>query len=144
VPATDLLDLNVWLALAIEDHAHHQRARHYWYNESNDRIAFCRATSLGFLRLSTNSTVMGGRPLTPQQAWQAYLDFCRLPEVFLSSEPRGCEDLLGRWINDGILTPRLWMDAYLAAYAMTGSQRLVTFDDDFTRFDGLDLLHLNR
>jgi hypothetical protein len=29
-PQADLLDLNVWLALASETHTHHSQAHHYW------------------------------------------------------------------------------------------------------------------
>ncbi|MEO7416556.1 MAG: VapC toxin family PIN domain ribonuclease, partial [Thermoanaerobaculia bacterium] len=64
----DLPDINVWLAFSVVDHPHHQRARRYWYEESGDQLAFCRLTSLGFLRLATNATVMGGQPLTVPQA----------------------------------------------------------------------------
>jgi hypothetical protein len=41
-------------------------------------------------------------------------------------------------------SPKLWMDAYLAAFAMNGGLRLVTIDRDFKRFEahGLDLLLL--
>jgi len=43
---TDLPDVNVWLALADENHLHHPRARVYWQRESASSIAFCRATIL--------------------------------------------------------------------------------------------------
>jgi predicted nucleic acid-binding protein len=36
-------------------------------------------------------------------------------------------------------SPKLWMDAYLAAFAISGGYRLVTFDNAFTQFQGLDL-----
>jgi predicted nucleic acid-binding protein len=41
-------------------------------------------------------------------------------------------------------SPKLWMDAYLAAFAITGGLRLVTFDKDFRKFEnqGLDWLLL--
>lgn len=138
----DLPDVNVWLAFSVADHEHHQRARHYWYEEAGDRLAFCRVTALGFLRLATNATVMGGQPLTIPQAWQAYGAFRRLPEVLLTDEPEGCEGWLERWAMENRLKPRQWTDAYLAAFARAGGLRLVSFDGDFTRFDGLDLLRL--
>lgn len=138
----DLPDINVWLALAVADHAHHQRARSYWYEEAGDRLAFCRVTSLGLMRLATNATVMGGKPLTVPQAWQAYGAFRRLPEVLLAGEPEGCEAWLERWALGERPTPRHWTDAYLASFARAGGLRLVTFDGDFTRFDGLNLLRL--
>lgn len=140
--AIDLPDINVWLAFSVADHAHHQRARHYWYEESGDQFAFCRMTSLGFLRLATNAAAMGGQPLTVPEAWQAYRGFRRLPEVLLVAEPEGCETWLESWAMGNSPKPRHWTDAYLAAFAMAGGLRLVSFDGDFTRFDGLDLLHL--
>jgi uncharacterized protein len=138
----DLPDVNVWLAASVADHAHHERARRYWYEEAADQLAFCRVTALGLLRLSTNATVMNGQPLTVAQAWEAYGAFRRLPEVLLLDEPEECEAWLERWVLGNRLTPRKWTDAYLAAFAKAGGMRLVSFDGDFIRFDGLDLLRL--
>jgi len=138
----DLPDINVWLAFSVADHAHHQRARRYWYEESADQLAFCRVTSLGFLRLATNASAMRGNPLTVPQAWQAYGEFRRLPEVLLAVEPDDCETWLEHWALGNDPAPRLWTDAYLAAFARAGGLRLVSFDGDFRRFDGLDLLRL--
>lgn len=138
----DLPDINVWLAFSVADHAHHQRARRYWYEEAGDQLAFCRVTALGFLRLSTNDTVMGGQPLTVPQAWQAYGAFRRLPEVLLVDEPEGCESWLEQWAMGKRPAPRHWTDAYLAAFARAGGLRFVSFDGGFTHFDGLDLLQL--
>jgi toxin-antitoxin system PIN domain toxin len=138
----DLPDVNVWLALSVADHAHHQRARRYWYKDANGRLAFCRVTALGFLRLATNAAVMGGQPLTVPQAWEAYAAFRQLPEVSLAGEPEDCEGWLERWVTGERFTARHWTDAYLAAFARAGGLRLVSFDGDFTRFDGLDHLRL--
>ena len=138
----DLPDINVWLAFSVADHEHHQRARQYWYEEAGDQLAFCRVTALCFMRLSTNSTVMGGKPLTVPQAWQAYSAFRRLPEVLLVDEPEGCETWLEQWAMGNRPPPRQWTDAYLAAFARAARLRFVSFDGGFSQFDGLDLLHL--
>jgi uncharacterized protein len=138
----DLVDVNVWLALSVPDHVHHDRARRYWYEESAAELAFCRVTSLAFLRLSTQPAVMGGNPLTVSQAWKAYQALRQLPEVILAREPDGCEARLGTWVNEGAASPRLWTDAYLAAFAVAGGFRFATLDRDFRRFPDLDLLHL--
>ena len=138
----DLPDVNVWLALSVPDHPHHQRARAFWYEESGRELAFCRVTALGLVRLSTHPTVMGGQPLTVAQAWQAYSAYRQLPEVTLAAEPEGCEQQLEAWATAGDFPPRLWTDAYLAAFAKAGGFRLVTLDRDFTRFRGLELLRL--
>ena len=138
----DLPDINVWLAFSAADHPHHGRARRYWYEESADRLAFCRVTALGFLRLATNAVVMSGQPLTVPQAWQAYAAFRRLPEVVLAAEPEDCEASLEPWALRNGFTHRQWTDAYLAAFAKSGEFRFVSFDRDFSRFEGLEFLHL--
>ena len=140
--AIDLPDVNVWLAFSVADHEHHQRARRYWYEESADQLAFCRVTALGFLRLSTNASAMGGQPLTVPQAWQAYQAFRRLPEVLLADESEGCEAWLEHWALGNRPSPRQWTDAYLAAFAKAGGLRIVSFDGDFNRFEDLDFLRL--
>ncbi len=134
----DLPDINVWIALSMADHPHHERARHYWYEESADSLHFCRVTALGYLRLLTNSTVMGGNPFTVPQAWQAYGAFLRLPEVTLKSESESCEVELGAWATQNEPSPRRWTDAYLAAFARTSGLRLVSFDRDCTLFQHID------
>lgn len=138
----DLPDVNVWLAFSVADHEHHQRARQYWYEEAGEQLAFCRVTALGFLRLSSNASAMGGQPLTVPQAWQAYLAFRRLPEVLMADEPEDCDAWLERWAQGSRPTPRQWTDAYLAAFARSSGFRIVSFDKDFTVFDDLDLFHL--
>lgn len=140
----DFPDINVWLALGAADHPHHERARLYWYEESGERIAFCRVTALGFVRLATHPAVMGGRQPTVAEAWQAYLAFRRLPDVVLTDEPEGCEAVLEGRVVAGRVPPRLWTDGYLAAFARAGGLRLVSFDRDFARFDGLHLLRLEK
>jgi predicted nucleic acid-binding protein len=36
-------------------------------------------------------------------------------------------------------SPKLWMDAYLAAFALAGGYQLVTLDKAFKQFKGLNL-----
>ena len=55
---TYLLDVNVWIALAAERHTHHRVARRWFSNLLDEKLAFCRITQLGFLRLLTNRHVM--------------------------------------------------------------------------------------
>jgi toxin-antitoxin system PIN domain toxin len=140
----DLLDVNVWLALSVPEHPHHPLARDYWQGHAAERLAFCRVTMLGFLRLLTHPTVMGDQPLGATEAWLAYETWRGTGDVVLVAEPDACELLLAEWSRAGRLSPRLWTDAYLAAFALGAGYRLVSFDGDFTRFDGLELLLLGR
>lgn len=140
----DLLDLNVWLALTVESHPHHDIARRYWRQEgaATHAIHFCRVTMLGFLRLLTQPKLMGPAACTPAQAAERYLALLALPEVEMTAEPAGCEDALLEYVRQSWFLPRLWTDAYLAAFARSGGYRLVTFDADFGRFRELQRLHL--
>jgi len=138
----DLLDANVWLALAVEAHVHHFRARAYWENEAAPTCAFCRITQLAFLRHLTNKTIMGEHVLVPSAAWKRRGEFLALPEVQCLSEPAGLDEQLERFCGLGRTSPNLWTDAYLAAFAKCAGLRLATFDQAFSRFEGLELLTL--
>jgi predicted nucleic acid-binding protein len=89
-----------------------------------------------------NPVVMAGNPYTLEDAWQAYMIFLASPEVFFAGEPAACDPVLGALVPDMSLSPNAWTDAFLAAFAIAGAMRFVTFDSDFNRFPGLDLLHL--
>ncbi len=39
-------------------------------------------------------------------------------------------------------SPKVWMDAYLAAFAVAGNYQFVTNDKAFRQFEGLDLVML--
>jgi uncharacterized protein len=142
-----LCDSNVWLALALSRHIHHPAARE-WLDAVGQpaRILFCRATQQTFLRLLTNVAVLapyGNPPLTNAQAWAVYEALLSDDRVELrAGEPAG---LAPRWqalaVRDSA-SPKLWMDAYLAAFAEAGGYRMVTTDAAFQQFSGLDVLLL--
>lgn len=136
------MDANVWLALAAEAHVHHRRAEAYWKKEAAPVAAFCRVTQLAFLRHLTNKTIMGEHVLTPMSAWNKRAQFLALPEVRFVAEPPGLDEQLGKLCQMGRTSPNLWTDAYLASFAKCGGLRLVTFDQGFGRFTGLELLIL--
>jgi hypothetical protein len=132
----------VWLALTAEAHIHHPRAEKYWYTEAAPLAAFCRVTQLALLRHLTNKSVMGTHVLTPAAAWEKCSELLALTEVQLIIEPTGLDARLGALCNLGRTSPNLWTDAYLAAFASCAELRLVSFDQGFTRFAGLDVLIL--
>jgi toxin-antitoxin system PIN domain toxin len=138
----DLPDLNVWLALADKDHAHHARARRYWELESAAQVAFCRISMLGLLRLGTNAKAMGGQPFTPVEAWRAYRAFRALPEVTFLDEPARLEAQMAAWSDTANFAAQAWTDCCLASVAILSNCRLVSFDRQFSRFTGLQFLRL--
>lgn len=138
----DLLDVNVWIALSAEDHVFHERARGYWIREAAEVIVFCRHTALGLVRITGQAHTKHGGHLTPKEAWHVYARWLAQPGVTLQPEPKGIDPVLERWVLDGLVTQRTWADAYLAAFALVDSHRIVTFDADLQRFPGPELLLL--
>ena len=133
--------------MSLSGHAHHQPVRE-WFDALQGRgsAAFCRATQQSFLRLLTSRGLMscgGVQELTNRQAWAHYESLLADYRVtFLDGDPPG---LQARWkalAERNTASPKLWMDAYLASFAITGGHRLVTTDRGFKQFAGLDLLLL--
>lgn len=138
----DFLDVNAWVTLSTPVHPDHVRANRYWANEAADVVAFGRTTALGLVRVTTGKHAVGGTPLTLPHAWAVYRQWREESFVIFLEDPPAVEEILHTFIENLNLTPRLWTDAYLAAFAVAGNLRLVTFDKDFERFPGLNLLRL--
>lgn len=138
----NLCDANVWLALALSEHRHHQAAAR-WLDgiAGGGALLFCRATQQTLLRLLTNASVLapyGNRPLTNAQAWAAYQAFADDDRITLrTEEPLAIESRWRKLSMRGTASTKLWMDAYLAAFALAGGLRLVTTDGSFRQFPGL-------
>lgn len=141
-PRGDLPDVNVWLALSVAGHVHHRAAMAWWANGAAERCLFNRVTMLGLVRLLTQPRVMGDAALAAADALALWRRWADLPEVGLQADPPGLDEQLTAWAA-GALPARLLTDAYLAAFARQAGLRLVSFDADFRRFDGLDWLHLH-
>lgn len=139
-----LCDSNVWLALVIPAHAHHTIVRD-WLGTVADAasVYFCRVTQQTFLRLLTNGSVVGAygvQPLSNEQAWSYYQSILADDRIaFLHQEPAGLEDRWKQFTLRDSPSPKLWMDAYLAAFALAGGYRFVTIDKAFSQFDGLNV-----
>jgi len=138
---TDLLDVNVWLALVDENHVHHERALAYWQDQSVREIAFCRVTMLAFLRLSTHPRVLS-RLLAVDEAWEIYQRYRTEAHVgFVGDSPE--IDIMFRPLSRQTNSSHhLWTDCYFAALARCNQCRLVSFDQDFGIFENLHFLHL--
>jgi uncharacterized protein len=64
-----------------------------------------------------------------------------LPHVAWRDEPPGIFEKWSQLAGLDSASPKVWMDAYLAAFAITSGLRVVTLDKDFKNFvpQGLDL-----
>lgn len=141
-----LADSNVWLALAISAHGHNQLASKWLLGQpARKEVVFCRLTQLSLLRLLTTNAVFnpyGSAPMTNTEAQQFYAGLLADPRVGFAPEPPGLEPHWDRLARRMSASPKLWMDAYLAAFAIAGGHQLITIDTAFRQFDGLDLLVL--
>ena len=134
-------DINVWLALLIEDHVHRPAALAWWRVGWSDQIAFSRLTQIGVLRLLTTPAAMNGQPLSMAEAWSAH-DYLYLDDrvVFLP-EPPMLERRFRNAASGDQASPKLWADAYIAAFAEATGAQVVTFDRALARrCDGSHLL----
>jgi uncharacterized protein len=137
----NLLDTNVWLALTLSGHTHHAAAKSWLDAESNpDSILFCRSTQQSLLRLMTTDGILssyGIKPLSNAQAWAIYEAFIADERILFQAEPSKLEPLWKKLASRKNSSPKLWMDAYLAAFAMATDAQLVTTDKAFSQFVGL-------
>lgn len=138
-----LCDSNVWLALALSGHSHHGATRGWLDSVAEPAtVLFCRSTQQTFLRLLTNTAVLapyGNPPLANSEAWAAYEALIADDRITVAvSEPDGLEECWKSFAVRDTASPKLWMDAYLAAFAVAGEYRMVTTDTAFNQFSGLD------
>jgi uncharacterized protein len=145
---TLLADSNIWLALALSKHPFHSAVRDWFARQKPPAaVLFCRFTQQSFLRLLTTAAVLtpyGIPPLTNQAAWATYEGFFADGRIAWVDEPRGLDRHWKRFAAGAKPSPKLWMDGYLAAFALAGGHRLVTTDKAFKQFKGLDVIVLAR
>lgn len=124
-------DVNVWFALAVEDYPYHHPAL-AWWDEERAPVGFCRLTQIGLLRLLTTAPAMGGRPVTNEEAWGVVGGFLSDDRVRVFPELPPIEERFRALSGVRQPSPKLWVDAYLAAYAAASEAVMITFDRAFT------------
>lgn len=128
-----LADVNVWFALAVEEHQHHRQARQWWENTPG-LMGFIRITQLGLLRLLTSAGPMRGQPLTNQQAWAVYDGFLSDDRVRLFPDAPAVDGVFRDFSHTAQPSPKIWADAYIAAQTRVNEAVLVTFDQGFAQY----------
>ena len=144
-----LFDSSVWIAAIFTTHPFHQQAQTALHDATPAAPAvFCRSTQLSLLRLASTPALLkayGADGLTNRDALVALDALLALDQVCEREEPPGTLALWHRLATRDTASPKVWMDAYLAAFAMGGALRFVTLDHDFKTYEaqGLDLVLLN-
>lgn len=84
-------------------------------------------------------------PLTNLEAWLALDRLMEDDSAGFEREPAGLDHVWRQFSEFQTPSPKVWMDAYLVAFAISGGRRLVALDKNFRNFEsiGLDLLLLS-
>lgn len=137
---SNLVDINVWLALTFSSHPHHRKALAWFDSVPSSSCSFCRMTQQGYLRLSTNSKIFRSDTLSLSQAWSAYDALLSDSRVRFDHEPSGVEAQWRLFTGRNSMSTKIWNDAYLAAFAKSSGATMVTFDKGFRQYPELSCL----
>jgi toxin-antitoxin system PIN domain toxin len=129
-----LPDVNIWLALAFASHKHHPSATTWFAAIGRADCAFCRLTQQAFLRLATTPRVLADAAVTLTDAWHMYDNLFSDPRVVFAEEPEGLESFWRGHTQRRSFSPKVWNDAYLAAFAQAADFEVVTFDGGFAQY----------
>jgi uncharacterized protein len=131
-------DVNLLLYAVNADSAQHRAARS-WLEAafaSAGGIGFCWPTLVGFLRLSTRSSIFG-QPLTLEHALELVDAWLGHPGARLIAPTERHAALLSSLLLARGRGGNLVSDAHIAALAIEHGAELGTFDRDFEQFTGL-------
>ena len=138
-----LVDANVWLALAVDVHAHHRMAKAWFESRKDDSWAFCRVPQMALLRHLTNRHIMGEANVLGQKgAWEVYDSLVNDPRVVFVTEMTAIDAPFRAAASSESPRHQRWTDAYLAAFAKAHGFSLTTLDRGFLDYGDLkvDLL----
>ncbi len=130
-----LADVNILFPLCYDLHDHREKAAEWWEERGAGEIALHVVVRLGVLRLLCNAPVMGEEILQPKEALAAWDVIDSDPRTFrIGAAPSQLESCLLKNVKDRKPNPKLWTDAYLAAYAEAEGWTMTTFDKGFSKF----------
>ncbi|MDL5055063.1 PIN domain-containing protein [Oscillatoria laete-virens NRMC-F 0139] len=138
-----LVDSNVWVALTFDSHPHHKTALK-WFDSlhAGRQAVMCRMVEMSFLRLITTPAIFQDHPITNRDARHILATLRTDERVGWRHEPEG---IAGLWLDlagSKSPSPKKWMDAYLAAFAILSGLQLASFDAGFTQYQKLDFFRL--
>lgn len=133
-----IVDANV-LLYAVNSASEHHRPCVQWLDRAlsgGDTVGLAWVPLLAFVRLTTKHGLFPS-PLAPAEAMRQVTEWCGAPgAVMVNPTPRHADVLTtllaqvgagGNFVND----------AHLAALALEHRASVVTYDSDFSRFEGL-------
>lgn len=133
-----LVDANLLLYAANRDAPEHEIAR-TWIDErlnGTARVGIPWPSILAFVRIASNPAIVR-RPVTPAEAWRQVQRWLACEVAWTPTPGADHTDILGRLLDNRVITSRLVPDAHLAALAIEHGLTLCSTDGDFARFPGL-------
>jgi predicted nucleic acid-binding protein len=93
---------------------------------------------LGLPRLLNNPAAMKLNVLNASECWAVWSELLQDPRIHhVVDEPPDLDIVFQRFTGNRAYVPRLWTDAYLAAFALSCDATLVTFDRGFLQYPDL-------
>jgi uncharacterized protein len=133
-----IVDANV-LLYAVNSAAERHSACKRWLDgalSGADTVGLAWVPLLAFVRLTTKHGLFP-RPLAPSDAMQQVAEWCTAPgSVVVGPTPRHV-DVLSKLLAKVGTGGNLVSDAHLAALAVEHRAGIVSYDSDFSRFDGV-------
>ncbi len=102
-------------------------------------VGITRITQIAVLRLQSNPAVMGVGVCDGRAAWAVMDGLFEDRRMVLLSDPPELDQRLRESTMKIKYFPKVWSDAFLAAFALAAERRLVTFDQGFRAYRGLDV-----
>lgn len=139
-----LVDTSVWVAAFFTEHESFSLSHDFLSARDKAHPAwFCRATEQSWLRLVTTPSLhklYKTPPLTNTAAAAVLANWHGSPGIrCLEAEPEGTRELWLDLAATSSASPKVWMDAYLAAFSIRAELPLATLDTDFRRFESAGL-----
>jgi hypothetical protein len=136
-----LADVNVLVALMHARHVHSPRAVRWLAGQDEPgTVVVCRVCQMGALRILTHPSAMKDEVKSASEFWDGWQRLMEDERFALAREPAGLENA---WRALGAALPKgtpAETDCYLAAFAIAGGHRLVSFDRGLRRFRGLSVV----
>jgi predicted nucleic acid-binding protein len=129
-------------------HKAHARAQEFVLSASAaSQLIFCRTIEHSVLHPLTTASIAsayGATLMSDSVAVEYWMQLLALPNVLEVPESVGVRALWQQLAARSASSPKILMDAYLAAFAIAGNLSLVTLDRDFAAYKahGLSLLLL--
>ena len=133
-----IVDTNVLLYAVDTTAAKHQQA-HTWLSRAlsgSETIGFCWIVLVAFLRLSTHSSIQTN-PLTATQAIDIVNQWLDRPPATVLEPAASHLAVLRPLLESTGVGGNLVNDAHIAAIAREHGGQIVSYDNDFQRFEGV-------